>query len=495
MSPTEDAPEVVIVGGGLAGLAAAVGFCLHGQRPTVLEARPYLGGRASSFVDPGTGQQLDNCQHVSMGCCTNLRRFCELTGIADGFQRETTLYFYGPDGRECRFRPSRWLPAPLHLAPALWSLTYLTRRERLGIAACLGRLARLRPNSETLRLSMQDWLAQQGQSPRMQELFWHVVLVSALSEDLPRISVARARQVFVEGFMTHHDAATVEVPSASLGELYDRRVRAWLQQRGACIETGVRIKRIASSTDHWQLTLADGSSRLAKRVILAVPWRHAHGLLDEPLAEQVPETRAAQDLAAAPITSVHLWFDRPILNRPHAVLAGQRLSQWVFGRGTIAAERLLPPADAAGDSRAVREAEASPPGRMLHAYQVVISASRMVKQLGRAETVEQVRAELGSIWPAAESAELAHWQLVTEAAAVFEPTAYGETLRPGQRTGQAGFYLAGDWTQTGWPATMEGAVRSGFLAAECLLDDLGAPTQLLAADLPTGWLARWVIAR
>jgi squalene-associated FAD-dependent desaturase len=475
--------RVLIVGGGLGGLAAAVGLVSRGVPVTILEARPILGGRASSLVDPGSGQQIDNCQHVGMGCCTNLQRFCELTGIDDSFQRERTLYFYGPDGRECVFRPWRWLPAPLHLGPALFSLKYLTLVERMAIGRAMLSIARLKSGSAQRSQTMDVWLTGAGQSKRVQDLFWLPVLVSALSETLDRISVERARQVFVEGFMTHRDAYAVDLPTQPLAVLYDQRVRRWLEDHGGKVVSGTRVKRIArDAAGRWSVTDASGQTQSSAAVILAVPWKHAHALLDDETAQHIAEIQSAQRLESAPISSVHLWFDRACVPRPHAVIVGQELSQWLFARGTLPASAL----NGHGESLS--------PDQTIHAYQVVISASRMVKERGRQETVTAVVQELTSLWPEVGQARLLHWQLITEAAAVFSPLPSSEALRPGQRTSQPGLYLAGDWTQTGWPATMEGAVRSGFLAAEKVLGDRGQPGSLLAGDLPTSWLAKLLIA-
>lgn len=476
--------RVIVVGGGLGGLAAAVGLASQGVPVTILESRPILGGRASSLVDPGSGQQIDNCQHVGMGCCTNLQRFCELTGIDDSFQRERTLYFYGPDGRECVFRPWQWLPAPLHLGPALLSLKYLTLTERMAIGRAMLSIARLKSGSAERSQTMDVWLSSAGQSKRVQELFWHPVLVSALSETLDRISVERARQVFVEGFMTHRDAYAVDLPTQPLAELYDKRVRRWLEDHGGQVVSGTRVKRITrDESKRWTVTDASGQTHTAAAVILAVPWKHAATLFDEGAAQSAAELQSAQQLESAPISSVHLWFDRACVPRPHAVIVGQELSQWLFARGTLPASAL----NGQGQSLS--------PDATIHAYQVVISASRIVKERGRQETVAAVVQELTSLWPQVGEARLLHWQLITEAAAVFSPLPSSEALRPSQRTSQPGLYLAGDWTQTGWPATMEGAVRSGFLAAEKVLEDLGLPIKLLADDLPKSWLAKCLIAR
>jgi uncharacterized protein with NAD-binding domain and iron-sulfur cluster len=194
------------------------------------------------------------------------------------------------------------------------------------------------------------------------------------------------------------------------------------------------------------------------------------------LQARLPQVAAASTIEPAPITGVHLWFDRPITSLRHAVLVG-RLSQWLFNRGW-------------SNDVARQEAAAGEPG---HYYQVVISASRSLAGRTSESVAQEVCQELAAIWPAAREARLLHSRVVTEPHAVFSTRPDFELLRPAQRTSVPGLLLAGDWTVTGWPATMEGAVRSGRLAAEGVLAQLGRPRPLLSRDLPRAWLSRLLI--
>ncbi len=462
---------IAVVGGGLAGLAAASALAERGWPVVLFEARQQLGGRASSFVDPGTGELLDNCQHVGMGCCTNLQKFCRTVGIEGGFRRERTLYFIGPDGRECRFQPSSWLPAPLHLGPALWSQSYLSVWDRLGIARALWRLARLQRDSPEMQLPMNTWLDQQRQSATACRRFWTVVLVSALSETLDRIAVSQARKVFVDGFMAHRQAYQVDIPQQPLGVLYGTDLERWLGQMGVRLHAGSRIKSVDRDGSE-QFRICNGQETMTVgAVILALPWRQAASILGQDLRLRVPELAPAAQLQGAPITSVHLWVDRPITSRQHVVLV-DRTSQWLFNRGEV------PSVDGTGPNQWY--------------YQVVISASRDLSGRDRQQVANEVMDELRAIWQNASAARLIRWQMVTERFAVFSPLPGADELRPCQRLPVAGLYVAGDWTQTGWPATMEGAVRGGYLAAEALLADAGCPERLVAEDLPRAALVRWL---
>ena len=473
MSQAGNSCPIAIVGGGLAGLAAAVALSGRGLKVELYESRRRLGGRATSFFDAAGGEWIDHCQHVGMGCCTNLADFCRRTGLAEYFRRHKMLYFFGPDGRCHPLSASRWLPVPAHLAPALLRLRYLTLGERLGIARAMFRLARSRPDDDD-QTTIGEWLCRQGQSRRAIELFWSVVLVSALGEELDRASLAYARKVFVDGFLSARQAYEIDVPRVPLDELYGERLQAWLEQHGIAVRLGADVKRIdGDATRITGIELTDGVRREVSGAIVAVTWRRVRALFDESLLACLPELSQIDQIDAAPITGVHLWFDREITPLPHAVLVG-RLSQWVFNRG--------------------RTADKGPTPTGCY-YQVVVSASRSLAGRDRSAIVDEIVGELATIWPIVREAHLLRWRMVTEQAAVFSVRPGIEQLRPPQQTSIPNLALAGDWTRTGWPSTMEGAVRSGYLAADVLLRSLGCEERLLVPDLKPALLARLLLGR
>ncbi|MFO0851407.1 MAG: hydroxysqualene dehydroxylase HpnE [Gemmataceae bacterium] len=449
-------PSVLVIGGGLAGLAAAVALAPRGFRVTVLEARNRLGGRAGSFVEPGSGQLVDACQHVSMGCCTNYARLCETVGVRHLLAPQRTLYFMTPDRRVSRFKADPW-PAPFHLGRALLGAHYLTAGEKLRIVYGLGMLLRQSPDADPPLL---DWLLKHKQTQRAIDRFWGVVLTSALNETVDRVGLKYARKVFRDGFVTHRDGFTVEVPTVPLGRLYGDELQSWLTRHGVQVRlnTGARglaVRPSAAPLRIESVTLRDGSTLSADWYVLAVPFDRVADLLPEPLASD-PYFAAAKSLAPSPITSVHLWLDRPTLTLPHAVLI-DCLGQWVFNRGEVA------------------------PGE--HYLQVVVSAARPLRGLGRDEVQRQTLAELGRLFPAVAAAKLLRVKVVTEHAATFSAVPGVDRFRPPQASSVGNLVVAGDWTATGWPATMEGAVRSGFLAAEAVLARCGRPERLLAPEL------------
>lgn len=469
-------PTVAIVGGGLAGLAAATALSTTDCQVRLLEARRRPGGRATSFREPASGELVDFCQHVSMRCCTNLADLLQRTGLADAFRPAEVLHFIGPDGRQSDLAASRWLPAPLHLAPALARMRFLTWRDRWQIARAMRALMHTPLADGPDAPTAAEWLRRQGQSQRAIDWFWGVVLVSALGESLERASMAAARQVFVDGFLASRDAYVVEVPQVALGQLYGERLPDWLQQRGVDVTCGTAVRSVGRAAGSGRLCITTATdSEEFDRVIVAVPWRQLSGLLAPELRFDQPWLAALDDWQPAPITGVHLWFDRPITPLPHAVLVG-RLGQWVFNRG---GQQNGTPASTA-------------PAEFY--YQVVISASRDLAGREREAIVAELCDELRAIWPAAAAARLLRSRIVTEQSAVFSVRPGSDALRPTQQTPIADLFLAGDWTRTGWPATMEGAVRSGYLAAEAVTQSLAAPRRFLARDLPPSVLGHWLIA-
>lgn len=461
--------DVLVIGGGLAGLAAASVLASQGYRVTICESRPRLGGRASSFFDPTSGETIDNCQHVGMGCCTNFLHFCRTVGIAEQFRVETSLTFVGPDGSMSRFAAGP-VPAPAHLAIAFAALPYLSVKEKWLLAAAVRSLARTSRHQLT-GVPFSSWLNAHRQTTGLIERFWEVIFVSALSESLDRIDAAYARQVIVDGFLANRHGWEVYVPMVPLDELYVRFIGPWLTRQGVQIWLLNGVERLESSGEASVLAarLRDGERLVAQDYVLAVPHYRAASLLPEDPLRDEP-ARMIERIESAPITSVHLWYDREITPLRHAVMVG-RLSQWIFAKP---------------------ESTRSNSPRM-HGYQIVISASRHVQGISREELVTAVSRELSDAFPVARLARVLGSKVVTEHRAVFSPTPGIDQCRPLQQSPWKNLQLAGDWTRTGWPSTMESAVRSGYLAAQNILARHGHPTAVIQPDLPPSPLARLLL--
>ncbi len=478
--------ETIIIGGGLAGLAAATALVRHGVRATVLESRPRLGGRASSFVDQATGETIDNCQHVTMGCCTNFRHFCQTVGTDRLFRIERKLHFVGPpetlnDVIRTDRLVSCWLPAPLHLLPSFRRLSYLSNDDKRSLARGLRRLARCDPDTEATQ-SFQQWLTKNGQSDTVIERFWHVVIISALSETLDQVSIRHARKVFVDAFLANRHGWEVSIPTVPLDVLYGERLQKCINEQGGRIRLKTGVRRLIESDNLISgVELRSGEVVSADQFVLAVPHTAVKALLPESMQGRSEIQRIGR-LGTAPIASIHLWFDRPFTKLPHAVFVGH-FCQWMFNRSN---SQENPKAEGSSDVAEV----VSQPG---HYYQIVISAAHDVTQQPRQSSIGRALAELTAVWPTVAEAKLLHSRLVIEHDAVFSARPGSDDLRPAQQSPIPNLQFAGDWTATGWPATMEGAVRSGYLAAENILRHFGKPTRLVQPDLPVGLLSRLLL--
>jgi squalene-associated FAD-dependent desaturase len=423
--------DVIVIGGGLAGLSAAVQLALRGTAVTILESRNRLGGRAGSFTDPATGQLVDACQHVSMGCCSAFADFCRIVGIDRFLETQPTLYFMTPDRRVSRFAPDP-LPSPFHLSRSFAKAHYLSLDDKWRIGRGLLAIRRVPPETDGPLL---PWLMRHGQTESTIRRFWSIVLVSALNETVDRVGLKYARKVFVDAFLSGRGGFEVQIPTVPLGRLYGEELDRWLTEHRVRVELNAGVKQIATDGNRVRhLELRDGTTRRADGYVLAVPWTRVGEMIaipGEPIAPLQP----------SPITSFHFWFDRSITELPHVVFIDCR-SQWLFNRGEVS------------------------PG--MHYVQIVVSASREFQEMGHESAQAIVLKELTQLFPIIAQANLLRSKVITEHTATFVTVPGVDAIRPGQRTAFANLALAGDWTQTGWPATMEGAVRSGNLAAGIL---------------------------
>jgi squalene-associated FAD-dependent desaturase len=460
---SEQIRRVAIVGGGLAGLAAGCALADAGLQVTLFERRPYLGGRASSYEHPGTGEVVDNCQHLLLGCCTNLIHFYERLGVSSRIRWFDEMTFIEPGGRASRVAPSFW-PAPLHNATSFLRAHYLSLRDKLAIGRAFA--AMMGPVQGESDENFLHWLRRHGQTERAVERFWKPILTSALNEDLERMSVPHSIQVFRKSFLKSAAAGRIGLPSVPLSDLYSSALD-YLRDRGGQALLRTAITSICPRQDGVQISGSAGD-RDFDFAVLAVPFQTAASLLpQDPQAE--PVRTNLEHFEPSPITGIHLWFDREITPLPHAVLL-DRTIQWMFQKSKFQQDGLR-----------------DGPGSYV---ELVVSASKTLVQKSREEILELAQRELAEFFPKVKEAKVLKAAVIKEIYATYAILPGLDHYRPAARTVWPRLFLAGDWIATEWPATMEGAVRSGYLAAEAVTESADQAQKFLVADLPAAGLMK-----
>jgi squalene-associated FAD-dependent desaturase len=430
---------VVVCGGGLAGVAAACEAAGLGARVTLVERRPFLGGRAFSFTDASSGREIDNGQHVFLGCCTAYIGLLRLLGTigTTTLQRRLDVAVRDRAGVTGRLRAAP-VPAPFHLSASFAAYPHLTVAERAVAVRALLALVALRPGARDALddRTFADWLHDHGQSERAISRFWDLIVLPTCNDRSDRVSAALAAFVFQEGLLRTTTGSAIGWPRVGLTRVVDPAARDFLAARGGAVLTG----RGVAAVGERHVELRDGERLEADGIVVAVPPRMAHEVAPDALPHE-------PGLNAAPIVNVHLWYDRPIMDEPfEAVLESP--AQWVFNRSAM-------------------DHDGAPEGE--HHLAVSISGARGEVEVPRDALAAAIRDEVEALYPRARDAELVASAVVKEPRATFAAAPGQASRRPGAATPVPGVALAGAWTDTGWPATMEGAVRSGIRAARHVL--------------------------
>lgn len=432
--------DAIVIGGGFAGLSAATALAEHGARVLVIEARRHLGGRATSYRDPATGERIDNGQHVLAGCYDETLSFLRRIGNEQALRRPSTLLvpLIDIDGtrHELMLPP---LPSPFHLVAGVLAWRELTWTERAAIVRIgplLHRLAKQPaavPPPETVR----HWLERHHQPARLCHLFWEPLALATLNQSIDVAAVSPFLAVVARMLAGGADAATLLVPAVLLDELYAGPAQVFLVNRGSRLVTG-RPGRVLLEGDRLCGVTAGAESFHAPVVIAAVPWFALGDLFDRAPEALRPTLANAAALASSPIVTVNIWLDRPIMDEDFVGLPG-RAFQWVFDKSRIVGERLS------------------------H-LSLVSSGAEAFVALDNDTLSRRALDELSSALPRLRSATVRRVSIVRERRATFS-LAPGMPPRPATITPIDGFLLAGDWIDTGLPATIESAVLSGHRAA------------------------------
>jgi len=458
-------PTIAVIGGGLAGITAAIALAESGADVTLLEARPRLGGATCSFNRDGL--IVDTGQHVFLGCCSAYRGLLAKLGMTEHapLQRrfDVTVLAPGAGGQPRRARLRRTaLPGPLHMLPALGRYPFLSRAERVSVSRPALAMRRVDPADPAVdQQRFGDWLAARGQSERARRALWDLFSVSALNIAGDDASLALAATVVKTGLLGQNNAADIGVAALPLGELHGDAGATLLAKLGAQVCLATKVSAVEPGDGGFVIRLAQGGEMTADAVVLAVPHEKAAPLM--PPGALPEETVAGwAGLGASPIVNVHVIYDRPVMDPPF-VAAIDSPVQWVFDRTRISG---LSASNHGASNHGASNHGASNHGRPGHQYLAIsLSAADDYADVPAARLREQFVPALAELFPAARQAQVTEFFVTRERRATFRQAPGSGALRPKPATRRPGLVLAGAWTDTGWPDTMEGAVRSGLAAA------------------------------
>lgn len=439
--------HVIVAGGGFAGLAAAVRLARKGAHVTLLEQRKMLGGRAHSFKDPKTGADTDNGQHLLISAYRETMAFLETIGTADKvrFQEKLEVPYRDPQlGRTVWLRCPN-LPAPFHLLVGVLGLDNLSWKDKLVFMMAGLPLLRLRlgvPKSLD-KISVAQYLERLGQTPALRRAVWDPIVIATLNEEPEKVSAYLLGQVLEQGFLSSRKNSMLGVATVGLSELYVNPARRWLEERGVQIRTGAAVKGLHMEDGKIAaLELAGGERVSADAYVLALSPKGMGALASKPPLADDPFFTRVKEIESSPIVSINLWYDRPLSLEADYVGLLDSPVQWVFDRHAILGE---------GEQ-----------GR--HPYALITSAADLLNDTRNRDVTEVAIEAMKEAFPEARDAKIVHASVVKEPHATFAAAPGFEALRCTQKTPIENLFLAGDWTDTDLPATIEAAVESAVRA-------------------------------
>ncbi|MDG0867617.1 FAD-dependent oxidoreductase [Candidatus Lucifugimonas marina] len=442
---------VVIIGGGIAGLATAVRLIQNGIRPIVLEKRPFLGGRAFSFIDKDSGEEIDNGQHVFVGACDQFQQYITDIGASNQIQLEERIGFPVLKNGKTSWLKARKLPGVLANLSALLGYKHvgLTGKLRILWGLLSIKLTRLNKNSAHDLLTFDDWLRDHAQNDETIRNFWNLIILPSLNDDITGVSAHTGIELFKVALLGAAQNPAMGIPLAGLSTLVGENAKNFIESNGGEIRTGIDVESLHIERGQITGVRTTGDELIeGEAVVSAVPAAAMNSLIPGGSDGQDDFFTPAESVRTAPIVAVHIWYDRPVLTEKF-VATLDSLLQWVFNDT---------------DLKSRNEA----------GQHVVISLSGAWEWQDRSkqELRDIFTLEMEKAFPAAGKAKITKFTIVKMLEATFRVEPGSQKRRLSQRTPLPGFYLAGDWTDTGWPSTMESAVRSGNLAAEYIVEDI-----------------------
>jgi squalene-associated FAD-dependent desaturase len=446
--------DVIVIGGGLSGLSAAVDLCSHGHKVTVLEQRHRCGGRAYSYVDKKTGDIVDNGQHLLMGCFKNTKRFFEMIGSFGKLhiQRNLEVTFHHREKGFVTFRcPS--LPSPFHVVVGILRLDTLSLRNRLRLLSLFVQVGQQnRRASIKDGMTVDEWLTSHSQTKGCKENFWNVIATATLNENPQQASASLFLKVLHEAFLNGRDGSVLMVPNQGLSDLYVDSAQSYIREHGGGVVNRTRVKRVVfSGRRAAAVELITGRRLRAQAIISSVPLVDLLRILPKRNVTLPTDIGKRGGMSYSGILTINLWLDRQVMDRDFVSLLGSPV-QWVFNK-----KRIFLDGDGGGSY-----------------LSCVISGAGELLSWKSESLVELAVDEVSRAYPEARSARVVHSLVIREKRATMSSSPRMERYRLSARTQWQNLFLAGDWTDTGLPSTIESAVTSGFnasrLAREYLLE-------------------------
>ncbi len=448
--------SVIVIGGGLAGIAAAARLAESGRKVTLLEARAELGGRVFSFQDRKSGRVLDNGQHVIVGACRNLISFLERIGARHlwALQRRLDVAVYDRAGRLGRLYGAP-APSPWHLLPAFLTYPHLSLTDKVtAVRGLMSAMLTRRRQPQLEDMTFYQWLKSKSQSERAISNLWNVLIEGTLNDNARDVSAAMGLMIVQDGLLGGRAAINLGYPTVSLNDALGRPARRYLESLGSQIVTSCPVRSIDARGDRFvqHVTMGDGRMMRAGAYVSAVPFWTLPGLLPPDLAGSVAWAKLS-GLRTSPIVNVHLRYDTPVMTGDFCYFVNSPL-QWVF------------------NSSRIFGVDTPDGGQSLS---ISVSAASDYIDTQRGDFADMIAGEMRRAFPKARSAALLDAVVVKQRNATFRCIPGANRLRPGPRTESPNLFLAGEWTDTGWPSTMESAVISGYNAAAAVMSSAGRP--------------------